>query len=68
MSPVHRRCRLGFFLSRSQRNTSWTYDKNLVATREVIDRRLDEFSANVERQRAAVLASLFKYVADMAIN
>ncbi|RCN44998.1 hypothetical protein ANCCAN_08993 [Ancylostoma caninum] len=46
-------------------NTSWSYDKNLVAAREVIDKRLDEFAADVERQRAASLASLSKYLSKM---
>ncbi|EYC04108.1 hypothetical protein Y032_0089g2220 [Ancylostoma ceylanicum] len=43
-------------------NTSWSYDSNLVATREVIDKRLDEFASGVERQREASLASLSKYL------
>ncbi|RCN38657.1 hypothetical protein ANCCAN_15446 [Ancylostoma caninum] len=47
------------------RNTSWTYDKNMIARREVIDKRLEEFAATVERQRAIMLQRLSRYFSEM---
>ncbi|KAL6725629.1 hypothetical protein Aduo_007668 [Ancylostoma duodenale] len=46
-------------------NTSWSYDKNLIATRAVIDKRLNQFAVNVEHQRAESLARLSKYMSEM---
>ncbi|KAK6732259.1 hypothetical protein RB195_016569 [Necator americanus] len=43
-------------------NTSWEYDKNLIATREVIEERLRAFAATVEHDFAQSLSRLPAYV------
>ncbi|EYC23965.1 hypothetical protein Y032_0014g2243 [Ancylostoma ceylanicum] len=49
-------------------NISWSYDKNMIALREAIDRRLEEFATIVEGKRAIMLRRLSEHFSEKNNN